>query len=352
MKILLEGSARHMAVEWHYVRYLKELGADVCQHSAYDTVFHFHTRNLFNKILFRLGWKTLYPRVNKELIKLAHEYKPDVIWVFKGMEIFPDTVKQLAKDFIIVNYNPDHPFEFASKGSGNKNVSDAISFYNCYLTYSDKIAAELKERYGVPSGQLCFGYEYSDAVFQKAMTAPEINRCCFIGNPDNIRKAHVEALLQSGLPVDVYGHGWDGFFSKGQYPQLQVFDAVYGDDFWIRARQYRVQLNVFRPHNEASHNMRSFELPGIGAIQLAPRSPEHERFFEEGKEIFLFNDYKEMIEKAQHLLQLSANEALHIRNAALQRSIASKYSYKNRAEEVLKRFEGLMTGAKNKKNHQ
>lgn len=344
MKLLLAGSARHMAVEWHFIRPLEAMGVEVHQFPAHDMIHEFHSRGIINKILLRTGL-AMYPKVNKKIIQLAKAIKPDVIWIFKGMEFYPGTIKKLSKEFIVVNYNPDHPFEFFSRGSGNKNVSGSIPYFHTYLTYSEKIAAELEQRFKVRTHILPFGYEYDPEALEKAKAAKEINRCCFIGNPDNSRHTHIKALLEAGVPVDVFGHGWDHFFPAGSFPNLKVTDAVYGDDFWIKARQYRMQLNVFRPHNENSHNMRSFELPGIGAIQLAPYSAEHAKFFEDGKEIFLFHNMDEMIQRAKALLAMPEAEANAVRERAYDRSIRSGYSYKNRAKQVFELFKKISTAS-------
>lgn len=340
MKILLAGSARHMAVEWHFIRPLEALGVEVHQFPAHDMIHEFHSRGLINKVLLKTGW-FMYPKVNKKILQLAREVNPDVIWIFKGMEFYPSTIKKLSEQFVVVNYNPDHPYEFFSRGSGNKNVSGSIPYFHTYLTYSEKIAAELEQRFKVRTGILPFGYEYKPEALEKAKAAKEINRCCFIGNPDNNRVTHINALLEAGLPVDVFGHGWDKFFPEGSSASLTVTDAVYGDDFWIKARQYRIQLNVFRPHNENSHNMRSFEIPAIGGIQLAPYSEEHAKFFEEGKEIFLFRNTVEMIQKANTLLAMPEAEADAIRERAYERSIHSGYAYTNRAKQVYELFKKI-----------
>ena len=57
---------------------------------------------------------------------------------------------------------------------------------------------------------------------------------------------------------------------------------VESSDFWKVLRKYRVQLNLMRPHNLDSHNMRSIEVPAVGGIGLFPDTPDHERFFEKG----------------------------------------------------------------------
>jgi spore maturation protein CgeB len=81
--------------------------------------------------------------------------------------------------------------------------------------------------------------------------------------------------------------------------------------------------------------MRSFEIPGIGGIQLAPDTPEHRMFFEPGREIFLFRTVDECAEQVRRLIELPAAEAMEIRQRARKRSLDSGYSYRDRAQTVL-----------------
>ncbi|WP_457825271.1 glycosyltransferase family protein, partial [Staphylococcus aureus] len=66
-------------------------------------------------------------------------------------------------------------------------------------------------------------------------------------------------FVEAGLPIDVYGLNWDRHLAPS--PLLRLNGFVSGDDLLRTLRRYRVQLNVFRPHNGGSHNMRSFEVP-------------------------------------------------------------------------------------------
>jgi spore maturation protein CgeB len=88
--------------------------------------------------------------------------------------------------------------------------------------------------------------------------------------------------------------------------------------------------------------MRTFEIPAVGGIQLAPYSVEHEMFFEEGKEIFLYRTTEELIMKAWHILGLSEEEASSIRENALKRCSLDDYSYEGRSKIVLKAFKELL----------
>ena len=67
-----------------------------------------------------------------------------------------------------------------------------------------------------------------------------------------------------------------------------VYPIASRPDFWRKNQEYRVQLNLFRQYNEGSHNMRTFEIPAVGGIQLTEYSTEQADFFKEGEEIFSF----------------------------------------------------------------
>jgi spore maturation protein CgeB len=144
-------------------------------------------------------------------------------------------------------------------------------------------------------------------------------------------------LLKAGFEVDVYGHGWKRT-RLAIRKNIRIHEAVYGQAYWNKLRQYRVQLNIFRKHNLGSHNMRTFEIPAVGGIQLTPFSEEQAGFFEENKEIFFYRDIGELEDKCRYLLDLPGKEVNAIREAARRRSATSGYTYRDRSLLVYNTF--------------
>jgi spore maturation protein CgeB len=87
--------------------------------------------------------------------------------------------------------------------------------------------------------------------------------------------------------------------------------------------------------------MRTFEIPGIGGIQVAPFTTEHQLFFEADKEIFLYKNEAECIAKINYLLALSPAQAAKLRVFAREAAINKKHSYKDRAVQVLETLKTL-----------
>ena len=339
MKILLIGGNKICAIERFYVKYLKENGVEIIHYPANDIVFDNHSKNIFNKILFKTKINTGYTVVNKKILSLTEEFQPDIIWVFKGMEIFPETLKKLKGKHKLVNYNPDNPFVFTGKGSGNSNITNSIGLYDLHFTYNKEIEKELKNKYhNIKVEYLPFGYDLNGFDITKEIEK-EVISPCFVGNPDHERADFIKELNKNGISFHLYGNGWDKFVST---KENVVSNAVTGLNYWKILRKYRVQLNLMRIHNPHSHNMRTFEIAPVGGIQLMPRNEEHLSFYKEDIEAFFYENIDEAVTKIKYILSLTKDNADSIRNAAIIRAIESRYSYENRVLQVLKIFNEML----------
>lgn len=333
MKVMIVGSDEAHAIENYYVKYLNAEGLDVSQFAAQKIFYEYYHQNNFNKVLYKAGLSSIQNRINKSFIISLEKFRPEIIWVFKGMEITPDSLRYArSKRYKLVNYNPDNPFVFTGSGSGNSNITQSIALYDLHFTYNLQVKRKLEAEYHLPVKFLPFGYDISDGQYQACITEEEIIKTCFIGNPDKKRSAFLKELAESGVKIDLYGHYWNDYI---KHPNISIYQPVLGDVLWKMLRKYRVQLNLMRIHNDDSHNMRTFEIPAIGGIQLAPDTPEHQLFFEDRKEVWLYRSVSDCVQCTKELLSLSTTEASNIRLAARKRCVESGYSYRDRALEAL-----------------
>jgi spore maturation protein CgeB len=342
MRVLIVGSNMHWAIERYFVKYLSQYGATVFQYVAPDIVFKYHSKNLFNKLLFKSKIKTGYREVNLGLLQKANEIKPDIIWVFKGMEIFPQTLLELKRrQFKLANFNPDHPFIIISSGSGNKNVTESVGLFDLHFCYHLQLQKEIEERFHIPTVFLPFAYEESDLVYTDPASIVEIKKVCFQGNPDAYRVGMLSLLADAGFAIDIYGQGWQKT-RLVKASGVEIHEIATRPEFWKKNQEYRVQLNLFRQYNVGSHNMRTFEIPAVGGIQLTEYSDEQARFFKEDYEIFFFRIKEELIKKTSELLNMPADKIGSIRNQARKRSLESGYSFADRALTVYNAFKKLI----------
>jgi spore maturation protein CgeB len=336
MRLLVVGADSEYAIERFYLKYWKANGSKkaISFFAAQNLFYEYYNLNIINKLKFKLGLSIIYNDINKKLIKEIDFFQPTIIFVFKGMEIFPETLKYAkAKNIKLINYNPDNPFVFSGPGSGNVNITNSIELYDLHFTYNREVKDKIEDKFNIPTHFLPFGFDLGEYSYAEICNAKEVIKLCFLGNPDKFRASLIKKLAISGVKIDVYGHNWHKFISN---KNVTCFDIVYGIEFWRTLYKYRIQLNIMRPHNLNSHNMRTFEIPGVGGIQLAPFTEDHDYFFKNGKEIFLYNNIEESLGQIDFLLSLSNEKAKELRKNALNASIKMNYTYKNRAEEVFK----------------
>ena len=333
MKLFIVGSDRLGAIETYYVKYLRDTGVNVMHFPAQSIFFDYYQRNIPNKLMYRLGLSSILQKININFKKAIEEFTPDIIWIFKGMEIFPQSLQWAkSKGIVLVNYNADSPFIFSGKGSGNKNVTVSIDLYDLFLTYNKEDKQQMEIQHHIRSEILPFGYDLKEEVFNEGESLKEVKKVCFLGNPDRIRAKFLTDLAKLNVKIDVYGFHWNRVVN---HPNITIYNPVYKDDFWRTLRKYRVQLNLLRPHNLTTHNMRTFEAGGVGAIQLAPDTPDHRFYFKENEEIFLFNDVTSCCQKIDYLMNLPLQEAKQIRENVRNRSLNSGYDYKSRSDQAL-----------------
>jgi spore maturation protein CgeB len=351
MRIVIVGSFNHWnALEKHFEKHLTPLVDKISLYPFPDYVSNHYSKSLLHKALYRYKINT-YPvikKLNYDLFNFVMKNRPDIVWVFKGINIIPEILLKIKNEGIkLVNYNPDHPFIRTFRSSGGNEIEDCVPIYDLHFCYSRDLAKEIKLRYdNVETTFLPFGYELSTNQFnslkEKANQEGYINRISFIGNPDNEFRYHLlSKIINNGIPIDVFGTGWNKYFgSKKQ--NLKIFDGVYNEEYWSTLMRYNVQLNIFRPHNVNSHNMRTFEIPAVGSIQVAPLSDEHQEFFEEGKSIFLYKSENEMIEKIGTILSMNSNVISDLREVTRLDCLSGHHTYQDRAKIVFNSFENLL----------
>lgn len=107
----------------------------------------------------------------------------------------------------------------------------------------------------------------------------------FVGSPKVDRETLIRRLKAAGLPVTVFGKGWQ----NGGWVEDPV--AIY------RASQINLGLGMATPHFSTTKN-RDFECPGVGACYLTTFNWELAEWWDIGKEILCYRNEEELIEIA------------------------------------------------------
>lgn len=333
MKLLFVGSFGDGALEKIYQHRFVEQGWTVIPFDIQTPYLKRINSSYLNRFRNRISPFPFIEDLNLQLLALAQKFRPEVILVFKGMELLPSTLAELKEiSGILVNFNPDHPLRFYSRGSGNANVKNSLPLYDLHFSYSKNVAKEVRETLNKPAFTIPFGY---DETKKPAINKELMNDFIFIGAYDKERALFFKNLREN---VKIYGdHKWSSkglkMNEKGGYQGRPALDQDYVD----YTTSALGSVNILREQNirEGSHNMRTFEVPGYGGMLLSNRTEEQCEFFEDKKEAFFYDSIPELQEIMQ-FLHKNKGIVQQVKIKAMERSVKSNYSYGNRAIEMMK----------------
>ena len=142
-------------------------------------------------------------------------------------------------------------------------------------------------------------------------TVPDV---IFAGGADGDRLPYMNALIQSGINLALYGSYWQ------KYPETKAYTQGQADISTMRAAisRAKISLCLVRRANRDGNCMRTFEVPAIGSCMLTEDTAEHREIFgQEGEAVVYFQTIPEMLEKTRWLLNHDQERQRLAQNAHL-----------------------------------
>ena len=340
MRVLILGEDAPGGLMASYARGFAELGIDVktyCLARAYASSLP----AIRSRALRRLTEPVLLSAFNERVIREHQVVEADLVLVLKGHRLSPAAIAGLreAADAPVINFFPDDPF---SEERSNRLAfgTDVLAAYDVCYTFARHLMPAY-ERAGV------LGVHYLPFARDPELHAPVSSAITpefdvvFVGNLDQDRVRCLDALAAHHR-VAVFGERTTVTVPRGSALSRATFGpAAYGADLTRTLARGAISLNVMRPQNAGSHNMRSFESPACGAFTLSQRTPELAALFAEDEEIVCFDGTDELRDAVARWLSDASGRA-KIAQAGYER--VRDDTYVRRASTMLDRS-GIVVGA-------
>lgn len=305
--LFLIGNFRKNSLERAYLNAFESIG-----YSPKIVETRINSKNQFiQKILHRIG-PIFWPIINITVLFTLLKSKEKInVVVFKGLELYPNTIKLIArKSESIIHYNPDHPTQYETKISGNSNILRSLKFFDYIVTYSNKIRNDLVS-YGLKNVHV-IPFAYDSSAIIEDIDKKYNDRICFIGTADKYRAKTVR-LVSNISKVDLYGNGWSSYkFNEN----VTIYPSVAGIEYQEVLRKYLYHLNLFREQNYLCHNMRSFELLPYKNYQLTPLTDLSKYGIDDSK-ILIFDSDNRLEEICKDLITKEMDKAVSYRDDGL-----------------------------------
>ncbi|MBU1348150.1 MAG: glycosyltransferase [Alphaproteobacteria bacterium] len=317
---------------------LERLGCQVERIATRRPNWRFGPMSRISYAAYRSGLPAPTPdpmAVNEQIRSAMVRDKPDQLWLDKALSVRRATLRtarRLAPDLRIVGYSPD---DMGQRHNRSRAFDSHVRDYDVFFTTKSYGVEDLSRLGCVRPVFVANAYDPKihrplvPSVGEREAFGADIS---FIGTYEPDRHRAIAALAAAGLPVRVWGSGWerapplDGVRIEGR--------ALYGDDYARVLCASRINLCFLRKLNRDLQTTRSVEIPACGAFMLAERTSEHLSLFKEGAEAAFFQDDDELVDQCRWYLNHEVDRRA-VALAGRARCLSSGYSNDERLDEML-----------------
>jgi spore maturation protein CgeB len=259
----------------------------------------------------------------------------DLVLVFKGLDLKPSTLEYFNnKDIKTVCLNGDSPFNMQSS---NYNLIECIPKYDVFLCWSKEDHLKMQKHGYTNTYVLPFSCEGTSNLEEFSIEYDLDDSIIFIGAWDKKREELLDKISYENLII--FGPNWNkankSFIAKKKiYSRrltLEQMAFIYDKSL--------CGLNILREQNINSHNMKTFEITGMGCYMIAPDTNDHRLFFDKDDSVELFKNPSEIDEKVRKIKSLSKDISFKKRNRT-KIKVLQNHSYISRAEQLQNIFLG------------
>lgn len=297
-------------------------------------------------LMSRLTYRTLLtPKVfefNREILDRAERCRPDVLWLEKGTYVFPRTFYALRRrhpKMLLVYHNTD---DWKLKGNWIHRVHwrflrRVLADYDLHITSNLWNVDEFRAA-GFP--RVVHMELAANPALRDPGQVPEAERrrlgapVGFVGHWEPVTERRLLHLVKGGVPLKIYGGGWDDAVAKDALAQAIQHRFVLGDEYARAIVCFDINIGIVSTWNRNHTASRTFQIPALGAFLLHSRNELVTKYFEEGVEAEFFDSDDELLEKCRYYLE-HPDERRRIAEAGRRRCIQSGYFEIDRVREVL-----------------
>ncbi len=290
----------------------------------FDLYYYEPLKKLFSKVIpydfTKQITKMGVTAANKEIIEIVKREKPDYfVWTTIFYELLESTAEAIRKEgtkIVALFFDDEWRFEEYSK------------WYVPYIDYFVTNDAKTIPKYNALGAKAIYAQGFNGIPLKHDLSLKEEYEVSFIGNNIFDREEYIKEIRKKGLPVSVFGPGWEKF--GGRYVSFKELLDIFGSS--------KINLCFTKTHyGKTGWKGRIFQVCAAGGFLLTEYIFGIEDYFEVGKEIVCFKDKEEMLDKIQYYLK-HEDERRKIAKAGWKK-VTSKYTPFHMMLNIFKKIE-------------
>ncbi len=250
--------------------------------------------------------------INRDLLEVAAQKQPELVFVYRGTHILPSTLRKIRKvlpHVIIVGYNNDDPFAPNQFHRLFKHFLNGVPYYDLLLAYRHHNLEDFM-RAGAKRVCLLRSWFIPERNFPVVLDDKEVNEfgceVVFVGHyEDDGRVELLEEIVRRGWSLRIFGPGydWDPIIRHStELSPLLPIKLVWGMDYNKALSGAKIALCFFSKLNRDTYTRRCFEIPATKTMLLSEYTNDMAELYLEGEEAEFFRSKEQMISKIEYYL--------------------------------------------------
>jgi len=285
-----------------------------------------------NKIIRKLMYSQNESNINSLLISEIDLFKPDVLFISKGVNIYPETLKLFKdKSIKIANWNPD---DFFNNLNSSKYLLNSLDLYDFVFSARKHLFDEYKFR-GIKDPVYLEWY-YIPWLHKKTNNILEIQRkITFIGTYSKRREEIINSI-NVDCPIEIWGAGWN-FSSLRFKKNLTLKNSVLTQSqFPEIISSSLINLNILTLENRDCTNLKLFEISASNGLLLTEENEASKEILGNSCVYYNFNDPMSLNKNIEDILDEDKFEHYNeLRNSGYLNIMASGNSIRDRVYEIV-----------------
>jgi spore maturation protein CgeB len=309
MKILVVGDGHSAIHEVAVVEAFRKLGHQV---EAFYWQTYFNSQNTLVRLWQRVQNKFVIgptlDRLNAELINAAVQFKPKLIFIYRGTHITAKTIteiKQILPDCVVYGYNNDDPFADGHPPWLWRHFLKSVPKYDLVFAYRKHNIKEYSA-YGAKRVELLMPWfipEKDKPKFQDQLNKNKYE-VIFVGHYErDDRTDYLKKLAESSFVFGLFGPDWNRAPKFDWLNKYQPVLPVRGDLYRETISSANIALSFLSKLNRDTYTRRCFEIPAMGVFMLCQYSDDLSCLFESGVDAVFFHNPDDMMEKIDYYTQ-------------------------------------------------
>ena len=299
------------------------------------TIYNFVNKDEFSfieKIFLKIRFPLDSSNFNKRINQSVYDFKPDIIVIIKGNNVYPSTLKKIKDEFkkvIILSWTADNMIK---KHNSSWFFEKSISLYDVHFTTKSNIINKLTNlgaKKVIFLNKAYSKYHHFPEEFNKIYDFEVL----FIGSAEIDRYNSMKYIADNGINVNIYGNMWDKKYKSSTNLKINRKELV-GKSYREAISSSKITLCFLRKINDDLQTDRTMEIPACKGFMLAERTNEHINLFKENEEAAYFESNEELLQKVRFYLS-NPNKIDKIKNSGYERAVSSKYSFDDMVKEIL-----------------